>query len=200
MTPATKRHLVRSSTAPPATARSTPHLVERRAGNASHTAASRMQDRSNTDPVSGWPCAQVTAAATARPSTPTPRRRRWLSREREERRFMFNKVAACGYGVFPKLLSVMPIDVDVAHVANLARLALSPEKLDRYRQELGVILEHASRVQEVDTSGIMPLSHPLGSSNVFRPDELGASLDREEVLEMAPRSRDGFFVTPPALD
>ena len=94
----------------------------------------------------------------------------------------------------------MPIDVDVAHVANLARLALSPEKLDRYRKELGVILEHASRVQEVDTSGTMPLSHPLGSSNVFRPDDVGSSLDRGEVLEMAPESRDGFFVTPPALD
>ena len=94
----------------------------------------------------------------------------------------------------------MPIDVDVAHVANLARLDLSTEQLDRYRQELGVILEHASRVQEVDTGGIMPLSHPLGSSNVFRPDEIGASLDREEVLEMAPENRDGFFVTPPALD
>ncbi|MCE2527179.1 MAG: Asp-tRNA(Asn)/Glu-tRNA(Gln) amidotransferase subunit GatC [Actinomycetia bacterium] len=94
----------------------------------------------------------------------------------------------------------MPIKVDVAHVANLARLALSPEELDRYRQELGVILEHASRVQQVETSGIMPLSHPLGSSNVFRPDEPYPSLDREEVLEMAPESRDGFFVTPPALD
>lgn len=94
----------------------------------------------------------------------------------------------------------MPIDVDVAHVATLARLALSSEELDRYREELGVILEHASRVQRVDASGIAPLSHPLGASNVFRPDEVQPSLDREEVLEMAPESRDGFFVTPPALE
>lgn len=93
----------------------------------------------------------------------------------------------------------MPVDVDVAHVAALARVALSSEQLDRYRQELGTILEHASRVQSVDTAGSPPLSHPLGSSNVFRPDETGPSLDREEVLEMAPESRDGFFVTPPAL-
>lgn len=101
---------------------------------------------------------------------------------------------------FPKLLSVMPIDVDVAHVANLARLALSPEDLGRYRQELEVILEHASRVQGVDTSAVPPLSHPLGSTNVFRPDEPRPSLQREEVLAMAPDSRDGFFVTSPALD
>lgn len=94
----------------------------------------------------------------------------------------------------------MPVDVDVAHVANLARLALSPEELDEYRQELGLILEHASRVQRVDTSTAMPLSHPLGQTNVFRADEVRPSLDREEVLEMAPESREGFFVTSPALD
>ncbi len=94
----------------------------------------------------------------------------------------------------------MPIDVDVAHVAALSRLALTPRRLDRYRQELGVILEHASRVQEVDTSAALPLSHPLGQTNVFRADEVRPSLDREEVLEMAPESRDGFFVTSPALD
>lgn len=94
----------------------------------------------------------------------------------------------------------MPVDVDVAHVANLARLALSPEELDEYRQELGLILEHASRVQQVDTSTAIPLSHPLGQTNVFRADEVGHSLDREEVLKMAPDSREGFFVTSPALD
>ncbi|MDE0132820.1 MAG: Asp-tRNA(Asn)/Glu-tRNA(Gln) amidotransferase subunit GatC [bacterium] len=94
----------------------------------------------------------------------------------------------------------MPIDVDVAHVANLARLALTPDLLDRYRKELGVILDHASRVQEVDTSAAAPLAHPLGQTNVFRADEVRPSLDRDEVLEMAPETRDGFFVTSPALD
>lgn len=94
----------------------------------------------------------------------------------------------------------MPIDVDAAHVAALSRLDLSPQELDRYRQELGVILEHASRVQEVDVAGVTPLSHPLGQSNVLRSDQVRPSLDREEVLEMAPESRDGFFLTSPALE
>jgi len=94
----------------------------------------------------------------------------------------------------------MPIDVDVAHVAALSRLGLSPSQLDRYRQELGVILDHASRVQEVDTSEVVALSHPLGQRNVFRRDEVQPSLDRDEVLEMAPECRDGFFVTSPALE
>ena len=94
----------------------------------------------------------------------------------------------------------MRIDIDVAHVAALSRLDLSPSHLERYRMELGVILDHASRVQEVDTSDVTPLSHPLGQTNVFRADQVGPSLDQDDVLEMAPQTRDGFFVTSPALE
>jgi aspartyl-tRNA(Asn)/glutamyl-tRNA(Gln) amidotransferase subunit C len=94
----------------------------------------------------------------------------------------------------------MPIDIDISHVARLARLALSHEDLARYRTQLVAILEHAARVQSVDTSGTQPTAHPLGIGNVFRDDQVGASLDREEVLAQAPATRDGYFVVPPALD
>ncbi|MEX1003854.1 MAG: Asp-tRNA(Asn)/Glu-tRNA(Gln) amidotransferase subunit GatC [Acidimicrobiia bacterium] len=94
----------------------------------------------------------------------------------------------------------MPIDIDIAHVARLARLELSDSDLDLYRNQLGVILEHAARVQAVDTEGIEPSAHPLEMTNTFRPDEVRASLDRDEVLSQAPESRDGYFVVPPALD
>jgi aspartyl-tRNA(Asn)/glutamyl-tRNA(Gln) amidotransferase subunit C len=94
----------------------------------------------------------------------------------------------------------MPIDLDIAHVARLARLALSPEDLDKYRAQLSVILEHASRIQAAATSGLEPTAHPLGLTNVFRPDQVGPSLDRAEVLGQAPASHDGYFVVPPALE
>jgi aspartyl-tRNA(Asn)/glutamyl-tRNA(Gln) amidotransferase subunit C len=94
----------------------------------------------------------------------------------------------------------MPIEIDIAHVARLARLALDPDALERYRAQLGVILEHAARVQELDTDGVEPTSHPLGFTNAFRPDEVAPSLDRDEVLAAAPDARDGYFVVPPALD
>ena len=48
----------------------------------------------------------------------------------------------------------MPIDIDIAHVARLARLALSEEELELYREQLGVILDHAATVQGLDTSGV----------------------------------------------
>ena len=94
----------------------------------------------------------------------------------------------------------MPVDIDISHVARLARLALTDDELDRYRSQLGVILEHAARVQEVDTGGLEPTSHPLNLASRFRPDVVEPSLDRQEVLDQAPEVRDGYIVVPPALD
>lgn len=94
---------------------------------------------------------------------------------------------------------LMPIDIDIAHVARLARLGLGEADLEIYRRQLGDILEHAARVQSVATDR-EPTSHPLGLTNAFRADEIRPSLDRDEVLAQAPDSRDGFFVVPPALE
>jgi aspartyl-tRNA(Asn)/glutamyl-tRNA(Gln) amidotransferase subunit C len=94
----------------------------------------------------------------------------------------------------------MPIDIDIAHVARLARLGLSSDDLETYRVQLGVILEHAAKVQALDTADVEPTAHPLGMTNTFRADEARPSLDRDEVLAQAPESRDGYFVVPPALE
>lgn len=94
----------------------------------------------------------------------------------------------------------MPIDIDIAHVARLSRLALDDADLDVYRRQLGVILEHAARVQAVEVGDLAPTAHPLAIANAFRKDETRPSLDRGEVLAQAPASEDGFFAVPPALD
>jgi aspartyl-tRNA(Asn)/glutamyl-tRNA(Gln) amidotransferase subunit C len=94
----------------------------------------------------------------------------------------------------------MPIEIDIAHVARLARLDLSDEELETYKAQLGVILEHAARVQSLDVEPDIEAAHPLGSVNAFRDDELRPSLDRDEVLAQAPDTLDGYFVAPPALE
>lgn len=94
----------------------------------------------------------------------------------------------------------MLIDIDIAHVARLARLALDETDLERYRRQLGVILEHAAKVQAVAADEYEATAHPSGISNAFRPDQIRPSLDREEVLSQAPDHRDGYFVVPPALE
>jgi aspartyl-tRNA(Asn)/glutamyl-tRNA(Gln) amidotransferase subunit C len=94
----------------------------------------------------------------------------------------------------------MPIDIDIAHVARLARLDLSEEELESYKAQLGLILEHAARVQSLEGEPHVEAAHPLGLSNAFRDDEVRPSLDRAEVLAQAPVALDGHFVVPPALE
>ena len=88
---------------------------------------------------------------------------------------------------------------DVAHVANLARLSLTDDELDRYTEQLADILQHAEDVAALDTSGVEPTAHPLPLRNVLRADEVRPSLDRDEVLAQAPAAENGMFRVPRIL-
>jgi aspartyl-tRNA(Asn)/glutamyl-tRNA(Gln) amidotransferase subunit C len=89
---------------------------------------------------------------------------------------------------------------DVEHVAHLARLELTDDELERFTEQLGVILEHAAQVAALDTSGVEPTAHPLPLVNVLRRDDVTPSLDRSEVLAMAPAAEDGRFRVPRILE
>ena len=93
----------------------------------------------------------------------------------------------------------MPVDIDIAKVAKLARLALTEDELNRYGEQLADILEHAERVQALPTDGVEPTSHPVPMVNGFRPDEVGECLDRSSFLSQAPDSQDGLFRVPRIL-
>lgn len=88
---------------------------------------------------------------------------------------------------------------DVAHVARLARLALTDEELDTFTGQLGAVLDHAADVEALDLADVPPTDHPLPLGNVLRPDEVGPTLDRDEVLAMAPQAEDGRFRVPTIL-
>jgi aspartyl-tRNA(Asn)/glutamyl-tRNA(Gln) amidotransferase subunit C len=94
----------------------------------------------------------------------------------------------------------MPIDIDIAHVARLARLGLSDEELETYKAQLGVILDHAARVQSLEVEPGVEAAHPLALENAFREDEVRPSLDRDAVLSQAPEAHEGQFVVPPAME
>ncbi len=94
----------------------------------------------------------------------------------------------------------MPIDIDIAHVARLARLGLTEEELERYEAQLADILDHAAKVQSLEGEPEVEASHPLRFENAFREDEIRPSLDRDEVLSQAPETIDGYFVAPPAME
>lgn len=87
----------------------------------------------------------------------------------------------------------------MAHVAQLARLRLSDEELDRFTSQLGAVLEHARDVEALDTEGVPPTAHPLPLANVLRDDTPVPSLDRAEVLAQAPAVEGDRFRVPRIL-
>lgn len=88
---------------------------------------------------------------------------------------------------------------DVVHVAHLARLHLTGEEIERLVVDLGAVLDHAAGVAALDTAGVPPTAHPLPLHNVLRPDDVRPSLDRDEVLAMAPQAEDNRFRVPSVL-
>lgn len=90
----------------------------------------------------------------------------------------------------------MPVEIDVDHVARLARLALTDEERERYREQLGLILEHAARVQEVAAEDVPPTAQPVPRSNVLRPDEIQPCLSQQEALSTAPEVETGRVKVP----
>ncbi|MCS7282572.1 MAG: Asp-tRNA(Asn)/Glu-tRNA(Gln) amidotransferase subunit GatC [Anaerolineae bacterium] len=84
----------------------------------------------------------------------------------------------------------------VEHVANLARLALTEEEKERFRQQLSAVLDYAARLQELDTDAIPPTATVLPVRNVMRPDTPRPPAPREEILHNAPEAEEGCFKVP----
>ena len=88
---------------------------------------------------------------------------------------------------------------EVLHVARLARLALTEEEVERFREQLSAILEAVGTVAELDLAEVEPTSHPLDVVNVWDDDEPGESLGLDDVFANAP-ARDGdLFRVPPTV-
>ena len=94
----------------------------------------------------------------------------------------------------------MPVEIDIDHVARLARLQLSDEEKERLRVQLGLILDHAARVQEVAADDVPPTSYAVPAANVFRPDELEPCLSHEEALAGAPEAEADRFKVPRVVE
>jgi len=88
---------------------------------------------------------------------------------------------------------------EVEHIADLARLDLTDDELERYRSQLISILEHVDRLKELDTTDIPPTSSVLPDRSVLRQDEPEPGLTKEKLLRNAPDVVDGQFRVPPVL-
>jgi len=74
----------------------------------------------------------------------------------------------------------------VAHLANLARIALTPEEIEKLTGELGAIVDSVAKVSEVATPDVVATSHPIRLVNVFRDDVPGETLTTAQALAGAP--------------
>jgi aspartyl/glutamyl-tRNA(Asn/Gln) amidotransferase C subunit len=81
----------------------------------------------------------------------------------------------------------------VAHLAHLARIELSPEEIASFTKELGSIVDNVAKVTEVATPEVPATSHPIPLVNVFRPDVVGETLTQEQALRGAPEHAEGRF-------
>ncbi|MGV0643154.1 Asp-tRNA(Asn)/Glu-tRNA(Gln) amidotransferase subunit GatC [Mycolicibacterium sp. XJ2546] len=88
---------------------------------------------------------------------------------------------------------------EVAHLARLARLALTDDELDSFAGQLDAIIGHVSQIQAVDVAGVEATDNPLKDVNVFRPDQVAPSLTQDEALAAAPTAVEGRFGVPRIL-
>ena len=89
----------------------------------------------------------------------------------------------------------------VKHVAHLARLELNEKELTKYSGQLASILSYISKLNEIDTTNVIPTSHALSTlKNVFRKDVLRKSLETGEALKNAPASEGDFFKVPQIIE
>ena len=89
---------------------------------------------------------------------------------------------------------------EVEHIADLARLHLDQEEKERYRRQLSTILDYFGRLQDLDTSTIVPTSSVLLSQGNLREDRSQPSLEREDLLRNAPQVEKEQFRVPPVLE
>lgn len=88
----------------------------------------------------------------------------------------------------------------VRHIAELAKLALTDEEVERYAHQLSDVLAWAEALQRLDTDSISPTAQVLDLRNVTRPDVVRPSLSPAEVLANAPRRDGDHFRVKPILD
>lgn len=85
---------------------------------------------------------------------------------------------------------------EVEHVANLARLELDEDAIERFASQIGDILAYVDKLKKVDTKGVAPTSHAISLTNAFREDEVRDHLARDRSLANAPEKEDGAFLVP----
>ena len=91
-------------------------------------------------------------------------------------------------------------DLNLDHVAQLARLALTPAEKAQFATQLGDVLHHIGQLAKVDVTGIEPTAHAFPVVNVWAADAAQPGLPVEAALKNAPAQRDHMIVVPKVVE
>ena len=87
-------------------------------------------------------------------------------------------------------------DETIEYVGIIAKLQLSPEEKEPPKKDMGSMLDYIDKLNELDTTGVEPMSHVFPVDNVFREDVVTNGDDRDEMLANAPKKKDGTYMVP----
>ncbi|MFC1497456.1 Asp-tRNA(Asn)/Glu-tRNA(Gln) amidotransferase subunit GatC [Verrucomicrobiota bacterium] len=90
--------------------------------------------------------------------------------------------------------------IDVGYVANLARLELTSDEINKFQNQLDEIVGYVKKVNELNLDGVEPTSHAVSVQNVFREDKVKPGLDHEKVMENAPANIKSQFKVPQIIE
>ncbi|MCI5621020.1 MAG: Asp-tRNA(Asn)/Glu-tRNA(Gln) amidotransferase subunit GatC [Lachnospiraceae bacterium] len=91
-------------------------------------------------------------------------------------------------------------DETIEYVGILAKLELSPEEKEAAKKDMASMLDYIDKLNELDTTGVEPMSHVFPVNNVFREDVVANPDGSEDTLANAPERRDSAFVVPKTVD
>jgi aspartyl-tRNA(Asn)/glutamyl-tRNA(Gln) amidotransferase subunit C len=93
-----------------------------------------------------------------------------------------------------------PTDLNIDHVAHLARLALTPDEKTKFSSQLGDVLKYIEQLKKVDVSGVEPTAHAYPVYNVWAGDVAQPGLPVEAALKNAPAQRNNMIVVPKVVE
>jgi len=89
---------------------------------------------------------------------------------------------------------------DVTRIAHLARIEINDDDRRAMLAQLNDIFAMIEKMQKIDTSGVAPMSHPLGGQQRLREDRVTEADRREENMKNAPEAQDGLFLVPRVVE
>ena len=91
-------------------------------------------------------------------------------------------------------------DLNVVHVARLARINLTEAEAKVFQKQLDDVLQHVEKLRQADVSDVEPAAHALPNVNVFREDASRDWFTAEQALSNAPQKANGLFIVPKVVE